>query len=622
MKLPENLDQRVAAVKSLLRDWNLPEDIGVEAVLSTLIPELSSEIRQDPSFSELSALDTEFFEMLCSAGQLPLNSERFPWIRACLKPGTESQMDSDSAARLWMTAIRFAPISWIEQIYRNSSDSRKHAIFLILSANRKMRHLDPVSEEEFGEWLTTEASEFRVFLDWLCGKQSVLKKRTSAKFYDFFAAIRRSEQGDPDWTSGWMTENFQNIQPYFWPQSEETGTSFVTFYGLWLSEAWLETGNPQKAAETLESCLEQGGRHPGVFLQQARVFTELGALGEAVQALELVLAEDPRCLLGIFPDSPRYATLNPEKWGRCVEKVQDGLARAALHQAMISPEPDFPLLELAMTHGQKETFAEAALCWFDSGLGSDEFLCELLAKNQVGCAQWIQQLVTRGEPAQPDRLYGLCRILRQKLNNQDNPELDILEAMTQLDNPWQASDILIAAMDQLSCESELFWAALKVWIRVKTAQNEFAETVRPLIRPLMASNSRALAALRMMIGAMPREAARAVQNLLMEEVGSTDARKILESLVKPIPSVTSPLIQEPEISFCDQTVWMLPLSWQYLYRCARLANPPASIEQAHREEIRNQVIVARERPHAQTFPGDEPVKWIHQRQPRASDAFD
>ena len=442
----------------------------------------------------------------------------------------------------------------------------------------------------------------------------------------FFNALKKRENHDPDWAITWLRSQDDFIQTAQRIQLSISETAeWTDFYLYWLSQAWLENQQPERSLQILQWRMSQSELNPILCLQLARTFLILKDIGQAANSLEMAASLEPATKIWPFgfKTHEKTVSLNTDLWKSTVQQVGFELGRIALQKAMHAQQIDDPLLELAMKHGAPHTFTESVLCWLDADL-NPEIPAEYLILNDDGRREWIRCILKKRNSNQLDKLYQIFLSLSKSSKLENDPELILLETASQLDNLYCASNTLERALHKLSDDSMLYWDAVMLWIDIQIAMDACDKALMPWITPLSEKHPDAIKVFKYLLVTMPKSALGIIQNTLVEAIGPTQTKSLFEYLKSnnPLNESTS----ETQDSSYDQQInklssWLLPFSWQILYQSARL-NPVPTLESKRHEALKAQVLQARGLIPPKTDPAPEPAKWIHQIQPKASDAFD
>ncbi len=207
-----------------------------------------------------------------------------------------------------------------------------------------------------------------------CLRLPIPDRLRSAAGYRTVCALMRRERGVANpWQEAAVSDRRRSVliapRDDGKPQSSENpphADIFMRFCRAW---AWLETDQPARAAEAIESDFSQGATHPALWLLLARAAIETGELGKADYALNMAKSDAPRAPFGIS-DSAAPIGMLPSVWAQIVGGYEARLGRAALdlHKARAgaSGEAEASLIELAFMRGDSKTRADAAEYAFSS----------------------------------------------------------------------------------------------------------------------------------------------------------------------------------------------------------------------------------------------------------------
>ncbi len=501
----------------------------------------------------------------------------------------------------YVSAILKAPVNWLYEQYQKMTPQAKHAVWVIISKKRAIQNKPLIDEMHFESWLSEESANADNARQWLLNQPALA---TGGSVSRVFSALRRRETEDPDWYSKWLREvdvDFPPTEHIFWENSDRDWRCFESF---WLAEAWREAGNAFHAIKILQDALANGLQMPQLWLLHADILIDMQHLGEAENAISQAKTSAEQ----YFPDDNRIQT--------SIRQTSAKLARSALQTALSAQEITPSLLELAMQFGDSETVSEAALCAFDADCLAPDILPEILANAPDARSTFIEKLAQRRDLDHLDNTYDLCSHLEKLLPNA--PELRLLEAICQIDNPCVATQTLSAALRHIPDTEQLHWTAVELWIELQTQQLAFDEAIYGIVHSLGSPHPRAVRALMLLIAYLPREARPMLQTMMMENLGADTARKAFERAkdgYKPAAAKTEEIISVEELANT-----LMPLSWQMIYRAARTPKPESAEESAKRAR-REAVLAARGLSQRKPENAPEPAEWVHASQPKASDAF-
>ncbi|MBQ9817171.1 MAG: hypothetical protein IJM59_06895 [Proteobacteria bacterium] len=505
-----------------------------------------------------------------------------------------------------------SPANWLREQYSSMNSLARHSVWLTLSGQRNYMNLPQISEDQFESWLHHEARQIESFGAWLSGHSA---PSSNDSFECCLSALRRRENGDSDWYSGWLRNinfDFPPVCPFEGKSSQNAWNAFVIF---WRALAWHEAGSTHRAIELLHTALtsESGtGQH---WILLARLCAENKAFGESEHALQMAEESIP-CALYLFREDETHRRMSASYWHQIVTQTGCFLAQKALAEALCAPEPNLPLLELAMRHGNAAIIAEAALCIFDCGSKSIAGVVDALAASPEGRACFIEKISNRHDTGRLDDLYELYTEIQNRLPQ--SGDMLLFRSLCQIDNPCMATQTLSEALTNLHPETELYWSAAELWIILKCEQHEYDQAILGIIQSLALDHPRATRTLMLIIAGIPREAYGMLQNIMIENLGTEQTSQILARVRKGI--ISQPESPEASISDDEIALTILPLTWQALYRASRL-KPKTSPEDQNRAARVQSVLQSRSRAQAQSQ-APEPAQWIHRAQQRASDEFD
>ena len=632
MKRYPDLEKKICAAECLYHDWNSISQLHIPEILTALLPSDDKELTTLRSFNAIQSDDLTFVSqskscdstLLLLNGRIQLNPSWNHFLQGYTDPDNSRELSTELAAQCWMSAIQNAPISWLKNYYQSTSPKRRQAIRLILAQKRHNASLAPIPDTDFESWLHLEASQEQAIINWLSRNLSDLK--TASTISCFLNALIKRENHDPEWAHSWLKTQDLYIQtPDFWQLTNAESATFTDFYTFWLSQAWLENHQPDRAIHILQQRLTQSIQQPILYLQLARSFLALQDIGQAANSLEIPLSQTP--ITSIYPfgiqTSDHSTTLKSDIWFSAVNMIKTELGKLALQKAMHSPQPDEPLLELAMIHGEKNTFAEAALCWMDAGSDTN-ILAEHLITNNEGRHEWLKQILKRKSTNHLEKLYQIYLSISRYPHVEDIPEISLLEAASQLDDAYCASMTLERVLPKLSQLSSLYWVAVDLWIDLNVSMNQFDKAITPWIQPLSENDPNAIKAFKYLLISIPKSALGIIQHTLVEEIGVIQTKVVFESLksakIQQESTTTSPFSSENYL-IDKLSSWLLPINWQILHQSSRLIPIPTP-ESQQRDAHKAQILKARGLVPPKTESAPEPAQWIHQSQPKASDAFD
>ena len=215
-----------------------------------------------------------------------------------------------------------------------------------------------------------------------------------------------------------------------------------------------------------------------------------------------------------------------------------------------------------------------------------------------------------------DALYALSRDLENVGGCEG--EVRLLEAASQVSDPYCAAMTLRRALDAMRPEDLMYWAAVDLWIDLETRQGAFDEAVMGVSEAFAQSHPRAAKALMFLIARTPKAAFGMIRDLLVSNIGLEATKDIFDRIRQGKHGESAPAAMHA-CSVDEMAEMLLPLPCVVLFREARLnAVSQADRMRAERREcvLRARGIVGSKYEHA-----PEPAEWEHHQQARASDAF-
>ena len=213
---------------------------------------------------------------------------------------------------------------------------------------------------------------------------------------------------------------------------------------------------------------------------------------------------------------------------------------------------------------------------------------------------------------------GTIIIFIQKAIGQD-PSIILLEALSQLDDAWTALGTLSRALHSLSRQSDLYWCAAELWIDLHSELQSYDEAVMGIVDSFAQDDPRATRTLIYMIARLPKAAYGMLQTLMTETIGREAVHQAFARIQNY--SAQPPHSDVPSIDWTEISLWMLPYSWQVIYRASRYQLPP-SPEETAKKARRDQVLAARGLKTNAHETAPDPAQWVHETQKKASDAFE
>ena len=521
----------------------------------------------------------------------------------------ESPQDFPQYVRLLM----IAPKSWLYAQYQQMNITARHATFLIIAKQRALQNEPSIPESDFETWLRLESQTQHAIASWLRHRETC---PIQGIFSAFISALIRHENKQSDWYAGWIRNVEFSMPPNsisFWPPLENSPTA-MDFQIFWRTMAWNDAGEYSKAFEILESHLAEGNSTPVLWLLMAHISSQLHHFGQAEHALQQAAEQLPKTC-ALQGDEP--LCLAPQKWQQSLDCAHFLLAQTALQSAKKSPTIEPSLLELAMHHGNAAIASEAALCAFDAQIEDLSQVIRVLSERDEVRDVFVEKLTTRRSRDHLDYLWEFAQQLQRNAGN--SPSIVLLEALSQLDDTWTSLGTLSRALHGLSQQSALYWCAAELWIDLHAELQSYDEAVMGIVDAFALDDPRATRTLIYLIARLPKAAYGMLQTLMVETLG----RDAVHQAFARIQNYTAqPNCTElPSIDWTEIALFMLPYSWQVIYRASRYDLPTTPEENAKKAR-REQVLAARGiRPHSHETAPDT-AQWVHEVQKKASDAFD
>ncbi len=513
--------------------------------------------------------------------------------------------DLEQAARTLIHSVMHSPMPWICTLYSNASAPQRHAIYTIVASKlSNMQRIVP-SESDFGSWLQAESSNLHDIESWLLHR-SPNTSAADETLKLLLTTLRRRENGDTGWATFWLrnphTPSRSCENHHLRPLAE-----YLTI------QAFRAIGAFEQANKTIEEYLANGCESPVMWLLLAVCATDVGKFGTATHAIERASEQPPSSAM---PLSSEFCAIAPSFWQKCVNSARYQIGRAALSHAMHAQTLESSLLELAISHGDAQTISEAALCWFDADLPDSDIPAKALAQSPKAREYWISSISRRRDISHIDKLYNF--FLKLSVLCPESPEMQLLEALCQLDNPPIAAQTLIQAIRRLPENSPLHREVLSLQIELFCQFQAYDEAVNTIVTQLQNDAPDALPILRELIAKMPREALPMLQTMMCEQLGRDKTLQVFDNLRQPSSDTATQPPQSIDIPWPSIELCLLPVAYQIYFCDARIdAAAPDTAKAARRESV----FAARG---IQTKAFDappEPPQWVHTPQQRASDAF-
>lgn len=446
------------------------------------------------------------------------------------------------------------------------------------------------------------------------------------------AALARRASGDSQWFTHLLRrEHAFSELPNLW--SENTSHAFQHFAIFWLAQAFREADAPKQALQWLESVITTAPETPAIWFLFADILIDTAQFGRALHAIEQAEHLPFKTSAKTFDSSGYPIDISIEMqqnvWTYACQTLRHKLAKAALHHAQTSPSVDPALLELALLNGDTPTQHRAALCIFDAHIRElDDALLQTLAQSQPLREKCIESFLAKRDCSKLDQLYDLYNRLAALLP--PSPELSLLDAASKLDAPVQAIHILSHTLPHLPTNTDIYWAAIDLWIILNIQSNDLEQAIIGAAPALILDSPFALRALLLLLSSLPNGAAKMAHQLICETVGADKtiaAFKKLNALKNnPYESLKAQIVQyqaknhpvQPQITLDEIATYMMPLPYQALKHLHALTSSPRNKLPSPFADI----LKAHANSDAPVQQPPQKAQWIHQPQHRASDAFD
>ena len=513
--------------------------------------------------------------------------------------------DPENAAKQLISSVMHSPAVWIYELYKKSSNATRHAIYMIMAGKLSRMQMVVPPEDTFAQWLLAEYNNSRDLAAWIL-HQTPETAASDDDLRTLLTALRRRENIDPEWASFWLRSSHHTTRTLI--------NCRIADYAEFINIMALRTiGASEQAHDALEPYLADDAVSPVMWLLMADCCIDLGRYGIAVHAIERASERTPSQQM---PLNLNDSVIDDGLWKRAILFTRHRLGHAALARTMRNPVIEPALLELAMSFGDAQTIAEAALCWFDAALPATETPAQALANAPKALEHWILSVSARRDTDHLDKLYDFCQKLSQVCG--DVPELGFLEALCQIDNPAIAAQTLTFVVRKLPHRSRLQADALSLLVELLAGDQAYDEAVNMLIPYLEDDTRDTRRILVELMARMPREALPMLQTMMCEQLGRDKTLSIFERLRKPDTEPQPPISPECDNPWPELELCLLPVAHQLLYRAARIGAKPADTAKAARRES---VLNARGM-RTKTFDNPpEPAQWVHSPQHLASDAF-
>lgn len=513
----------------------------------------------------------------------------------------------------YVRLLMIAPKSWLYAQYCLMNSVTRHALYLIVAKQRALQNESPVAESDFESWLRLESQTQQAIRSWLKHDNRIPVQGT---FSPFISALIRRENNQPDWYSGWIRNVEFNMPANpisFWPSHEDcpAATDFQIF---WRAMAWSDAGEYGKALEIVESHLAEGNSKPILWLLMAHISVRLQRFGQAEHALTQA-ADQPPKICALMGEPPRC--MSPDRWKQSLDIAHFLLAQSALEYAKKSPTIEPSLLELAMHHGNITIASEAALCAFDAQIEDLSQTIRVLSERHEVREAFAEKLATRRSRDHLDYLWEFTQQIQKAIGH--DPSVVLLEALSQLDDAWTALGTLSRALHGLSHHSDLYWCAAELWIDLHSELQSYDEAVMGIVDSFAEEDPRATRTLIYLIARLPKAAYGMLQTIMTETLGRDAVHRAFARIQNYSVQPTHPEVLS--IDWAEIAQWMLPYSWQAIYRASRYQLHPTPEETAKKAR-RDQVLAARGIKINTHETAPDPAQWIHETQKKASDAFE
>ncbi len=513
--------------------------------------------------------------------------------------------EPENAARMLISSVMHSPVAWVYELYKNATEPRRHAIFMIMAGKLGgMQRVVP-DEKDLGAWLRAESNNCRDIAAWLHHQ----KPDVAADDEDLrtlLTALRRRESDDPEWASFWLRNQHNTIRTFL-KYHLATLSKYITI------QAMRSIGASEQAHSTLEQFLANDGESPVIWLLMAECAIELDKYGIAVHAIERA-SESPQ--VSRMPLFSSDCAVESSFWKHAVLYVKHRLGRSALARAMRNPVVEPALLELALNYGDAQTVSEAALCWFDAALPDSDTAAQALVNSPEARECWILAISKRRDTSHLDRLYDFYLKIAQMAP--DAPELAYLEALCQIDNPPVAVQTLGRVERKLKNITKILNDALSLHTELLAEMQAYDEAVNTVMPYLGTDNAFTRQILIGLMARMPREALPMLQTMMCEQLGRDKTLSIFENLRQPRQEPVAPPSPAEDNPWPALELSLLPVACQLIYRASRIGQKAVDTAKAARRES---VLSARGM-RTKTFDcPPQPAQWVHSPQHLASDAF-
>ncbi|MBR4984898.1 MAG: hypothetical protein IKY83_04080 [Proteobacteria bacterium] len=508
-----------------------------------------------------------------------------------------SQVNADPRALpAYIVTIMHAPLTWLRAFLTGLEGIARQAVMMAFERITGVPH-----GTDMAAAVDLACRDRQAFLSWLrCAHAS---SRAGHRRVDVVLdALRRRELEDPEWYAGMLR--------YAWDEPAADGLEALPagMEIFWRMEACRACGHAERGVMLFSEAMARGVESPVIWWLLAECHLDLKQFGQAEHALEQAGRRGSGEAL--------CAVTAASRWQEMLSGSRFRLGRMALDQAKQSRVPESALLELAMTYGEDAVVAEAALCAFDGAICEPRVICSMLQDRREARRMWLESLVLRHDEARMDALYALSRDLENVGGCEG--EVRLLEAASQVSDPYCAAMTLRRALDAMRPEDLMYWAAVDLWIDLETRQGAFDEAVMGVSEAFAQSHPRAAKALMFLIARTPKAAFGMIRDLLVSNIGLEATKDIFDRIRQGKHGESAPAAMHA-CSVDEMAEMLLPLPCVVLFREARLnAVSQADRMRAERREcvLRARGIVGSKYEHA-----PEPAEWEHHQQARASDAF-
>ncbi|MBQ9244153.1 MAG: hypothetical protein IJ165_13205 [Proteobacteria bacterium] len=510
------------------------------------------------------------------------------------------RMNSDPHALPgYVGAIMKAPLAWLMRFYGRLEGIARRATGMALE--RIYGNIGGL-DGDVALAVDRAMKDQNAFMDWLLGRE-VLRPAGHRGIGVLLDALRRREGEDAEWYVGVLRHTWEeDLSSGLWsvPDGMEV---------FWRMEAYRECGNPERAVALYSERMAQGLETPVLWWLLAECHLDMKQFGQAEHDLEQAACRGT--------GRGMWAEVSEARWQSLLSGVRQRLGRLALDTARQSKVLESALLELAMTYGSDAVVSEAALCAFDGNACGLDVICGMLARRPEARNAWLEALVLRHDEARADALYGLSKYLEGQ--GDCSGEALLLEAASQMSDPYCAAVTLRHALEMLSPSDALYWTAADMWIDIETRMGAFDDALLGVADAFVVAHPRATKALMFLIARSPKEAFGMIRDLLVERIGM-DAAKAAFERIRQGKHREVQTVPEASCAVDDMFEMLLPLSMSVLFRNARLNG--MSREARMRAERKECVLRARGLIGSKYEHAPEPAAWEHHQQVRASDAFD